>query len=214
MTIDTTLYVTQQTGGKARMTPMTVVEPEHQLTHGSFVTVAADTPVDRIFLAGFLSACLMQARCMAHLYRAVAARTYNEAWRVRYQTSADQSERHVTGLADLVGTLHGDPQYISPMARLTEARHTRMMEIRLVTGCADLTLMELTDLEMVLSGAWQCQADGAVMQALAQRLPDGETRRALTDAGNDLCAEAGAQVTWAQEARQALLISQTLTPMP
>jgi rubrerythrin len=201
-----TTYVTKATGGRARMTPMTVVEPEQQMTHGSFDTVATDITGDKVFLAGMLSAFCAMERCGVHLYRTVAARTGIDDWRQHYETFGRQTEDHVRILEDLIGRIHGDRQYVSPAARLEEARNAKLMEVPLLGGCADGRLQELTDLETVIAAEQKCHGNWALLKHLATRLPQGDTRHALETAVAQVEDQEAEHVRWATETWRETMI--------
>jgi hypothetical protein len=205
-----TAYVTKETGGRARMTPMTVVEPERRMTHGSFDTLATDVSGDKRFLAGMLSACCALARGGVHLYRTVAGRTGNDLWRQRYEACGSETGEHVRILEDLIGHLHGDRQFVSPAARLEEARHLKLMEVALVAGCADMCLQELSDLEAVLDAARKSQANWSLLSKLAERLPEGETRNAIERAVGQVQSQADEHVRWAMATWQETMIRSCL----
>jgi hypothetical protein len=208
----TTRLVTKETGGRARMTPMTVVEPEQQLTHGSFDTVATDITGDKVFLAGLLSAVCATARGSVQLYRALAARTGVDVWRDRFEAFGREAEDQVRIIEDLIGRLHGDRQYVSPAARLEEARVAKLMEVAQLSGCADVRLQELTDLEAVIAVAQKGHANGELLRKLADQLPPGDTRIALLEATSQLGETQDEHLRWATETWQEAVIQTCLTP--
>lgn len=202
------INLTQLDGTRTRIMPMTVAAPSQTATRGDFDRMATDVNVDRLRLADLLSALAMQERNAVNLYRAAAGRTSVDAWRERYETFGRQSEIHITVYEELIGGLHGDPRYVSPMARLCEFRNSKMMETVLLGSSVEPATLEIADLEMVMLTARQCRANRKLLKALSARLHDGETKQSLDDAIRRI--ETDGPVDWSKRTWQATLLMQVL----
>lgn len=196
------INLTQSDGTRTRIMPMTVAAPSQTATRGDFDRMATDANVDRLRLADLLSALAMQERNAVNLYRAAAGRTSVEAWRERYETFGRQSETHAAIYEELIGSLHGDPRYVSPMARLCEFRNSKMMDTVLLGSSVEPATLEIADLEMVLQAEMQCHANWELLKAMSARLHDGETKRALDDAIGRVEPEEDEHVAWAKRTWQ------------
>lgn len=62
-----------------------------------------------------------QEQCGWQLYRVVGERTTDPELRERYEEFGRETDRHRTILTGLIRDLGGDPDYVSPTARLAQA---------------------------------------------------------------------------------------------
>src|SRR5687767_10229355 len=123
-----TLTPTKDTGATAKANEVVYVELDQTETDQGLANQLGIEGVDAAFVADFLSAVLTHARCGVHLYRSVSGRTENPVLRAKYEQFADDAVRQVELLEDLVTAGGGNPSYVSPLARATEAADTKARE--------------------------------------------------------------------------------------
>jgi hypothetical protein len=124
-----------------------------------------------------LSEFLMVEECGLHLYRVVTTRATDPALRQRYQEFGRETAHHREVLARLIERVGGDPNYISPTARLAQWKASKLLESSLAVAGLSQEEIEANDLENVLLAETKDHADWSLLQQMAQGDPaqDGVT---------------------------------------
>jgi hypothetical protein len=126
-----------------------------------------------------LSEFLMVEQCGWQLYRVVGERTGNPELKNRYEEFGRETDRHRTILTGLIRELGGDPDYVSPTARLAQAKSEALLASALVAGPLSDAEREANDLENVLLAETKDHADWELLGQLAEQLPTGKARTAI-----------------------------------
>lgn len=205
----TILTPTYDTGAVARASEVITSPPDRIVDDAALTARMPDLPVDRAFLADILSAALTHERCGRHLYRSVAARSQSPGLQERYEHHGDETLRHVEILEALITSMGGDPQYVSPAARAAEAMNGKILESTfLTTGAVDLVTAELAMLNAVVVAETLDLGNWLAIQSVAAMLPGGDLQHLMETAADDVLAQERDHVSWANEARLAIIARQ------
>jgi rubrerythrin len=201
---------TKETGGRAPlMTTVSFSPPECAMDPERLQAFLAGSGLNGRFMADLLSSCLMHEQCGLHLYRTALSMTDDPTLRRRYQEFGAETEDHIRIFEELITACGGQPGYVSPTARLTEALDTKIHEavITLPDG-ADQAAFELAILEAVLLAETKCHADWSLIQQLTAELPEGETRSAFQAAVDQVEEQEDEHVRWAKQTWEELILTQ------
>ncbi|MGE0129842.1 MAG: hypothetical protein AB7U82_17310 [Blastocatellales bacterium] len=202
------MLVTRETGAKTMPIGMTVTTPGNEITSAVLRNFAGAAKTNSVFLANLMSSFASHERCGVHLYRVAAGITQFTKWRERYQEFLAQTEDHIRILSDLTALLGGDPQYVSPQARMAEFVNTRLMEPILLDGSVDSLTRELTMLEAVLLAESKCHANWELLKRLADQMPESSAKQALRHAVEIVADQEDAHVQWARNTWQQAILAQ------
>lgn len=151
-----------------------------------------------------LSEFLMVEQCGWQLYRVVGARATDPELQARYQEFGQETDRHRTILTGLIRDLGGDPDYVSPTARLAQAKSEALLASALVSGPLSTEELEASDLENVLLAETKDHADWELLGQLAEQLPNGKTKTAIEAAVAEVEPQEDEHLEWAQTKLAAL----------
>src|SRR3954447_12189847 len=186
----TIITPTRTTGARSMPVNMTQVPPEAQMSPEAMQALAPDAGLNAAFVSDLLSAFLAHEQCGVHLYRTVAGATANPVLEAKYRMFLGDTERHVEVLTRLLTELGGEPQYVSPSARLVHAMNTHLIQgVVLAAGSADELPREMAMLEAVILAETKDHADWSFLGALCDELPEGPTRSALSRAVEEVESE-------------------------
>jgi rubrerythrin len=205
---------TKLTGGRgALMTPVSFSPPECAMAAEQLESFLAGTGLNGRFMADLLSACLMHEQCGLHLYRTAVSMTDTPQLKARYEEFGRETEEHIRIFEELITACGGQPGYVSPMARLTEALDTKIHEsaIALPDG-ADQAAFELAILEAVVLAETKCHADWSLIQQMTAALPQGEARSAFQRAVDEVEQQEDEHIRWAKQAWEEMILSQAKAP--
>lgn len=202
------MLVTRETGAKTMPIGMTVTTPNAEITGAALRNFASAARTNSIFLANLISSFASHERCGVHLYRVAAGMTQFPKWRERYEEFLAQTEDHVRILSDVASQLGGDPQYVSPQARMIEFVNTKLMEPILLDGSVDSLTRELTMLEAVLLAESKCLANWELLRRLADQLPESPAKQAMSQAVERVEDQEDAHVQWARNTWQQAILAQ------
>lgn len=194
-----TLFVTKETGGKTVQTLMTVAPPDQLIREDQVTTPGQQAGLNSALFANLLSGFVQLERDAVHLYRCVAGKTRFDDWRTKYEEFGRQSEDHVRVYEDLIAEVGGDPQYVSPNARMREFVDTKLMEALLLTGSVDEETVELTCLETVLTAKRQCHANRQLLGKLSEAISDEKLKASLKRACDQVEPQTHEHVEWARK---------------
>jgi rubrerythrin len=205
----TIITPTRTTGARGMPIAMTEVPPDVAMPPAELQRLGADAGVNGAFVSDLLSAFLAHEQCGVHLYRTVAGATGNPMLEAKYRDFLGDTERHVEILMRLISQLGGDPQYVSPSARLVHAMNTHLiLGVVLGAGSADELPREMAMLEAVLLAETKDHADWSLLATLCDDLPDGPTREALRRAVAEVEPEEDEHVEWARTTWQRMTMMQ------
>jgi rubrerythrin len=210
-----TLTPTKATGSTAKASEVTYVEPDQAVTDDLLRAEVSADGVDAAVLADVLSACLAHERCGVHLYRSVAGRTTRPELRSQYEAFGAQTERHVEILEGVVLGAGGNPSYVSPMARATEAMNTNVLQSTfLAPGGLEPAELELVMLDAVHLAETTDHANWEMLALVASQLPDGDLRTALAAAVAEVQPQEDEHYGWARLTRATLTSERLGLPPP
>jgi rubrerythrin len=201
-----TLFPTKDTGAKTLPTLMTIAAPEQQMSLDALQQLGAAAGLNGLLLANLLSCFSQLERDAVHLYRVLAERTHNDDWRSHYEEFGRESEDHVRIYGELITKLGGDPQYVSPNARMTEFKDSKLLEALLFSGSVDEFTLELTGLEAVISSEQQCHSNWELLLALAEQVDDTAIKGAIQDAVNQVMPQEDKHLAWAKSTWQKTVL--------
>ena len=162
--------------------------------------------MERQVLFDKLSEFLMVEQGGLQLYRVAASRARRPDLKARYEAFGRQSDRHRQWLVRAITSLGGDPNYVSPAARIAQARADALLRTALLAGPLAPDEVEANDLENVLLAETVDHANWQVLKRLVRTTGDLDVRLALEDAVREVEAEEDTHVGWARERRGQLAL--------
>jgi rubrerythrin len=203
-----TTVVTQETGGRAKPVGVLYIEPDRQVVDAGASTALAGSGLDPAFTADLLSACLAHERCGAALYRSVATRTASVQLQERYEHFEAETLDHVRLLEGLIAGAGGDPQYVSPSARATEAAGAALLQSTfLFAGAADMATAELSMLEAVMLAEAKDRANWLLLAELAAQVTDPDLQAQFQAVTAPVLAQEEEHYGWASDTRADMLFT-------
>jgi rubrerythrin len=203
-----TTVVTSDTGGTAPPAQAVYVPPDRQVLDNETMSALANAGVNVPFVADLLSACLAHERYAVHLYRSVAGRTGDAALRAKYEHFGDETRDHVERLEHLIVAAGGDPQYVSPAARVTEMAAAAALEWTfLLEGSLDPVTTELAMLEAVVLAETKDRGNWLLLERLASQMAAGDLRRQFETVAAAVLAQEEDHYMWARAEREAMVMS-------
>lgn len=201
-----TLTPTFDSGARGKAMPAVSIPPDRRVDDDTLRDQLPDLGMNIPFVADMLSAALTHERCGRHLYRTVSERTLNPMLKSKYQDFGQETERHVEILEDVISAMGGDPQYVSPIARATEAADAKVVESTfMLAGSIDVMIAEMVMLDAVLMAETIDHANWTAIAALVDDLPAGDRRDQMAAAVDDVMAQEDDHLGWARETRTKLI---------
>jgi rubrerythrin len=205
----TVITPNRTTGARSVPVGMTEVPPQAAMPPEALQSLAPDAGINGAFVSDLLSAFLAHEQCGVHLYRTVAGATANPLLEAKYRDFLGDTERHVDILTRVIGQLGGDPQYVSPSARLVHAMNTHLIQgVVLAAGSADELPREMAMLEAVLLAETKDHADWSLLSSLCEQMSEGPARDALSQAVEEVEAEEDEHVAWARRTWERMTMMQ------
>lgn len=161
-----------------------------------------------------LSEFLMVEQCGWQLYRVVGSRATDKELKERYQEFGQETDRHRTILTSLIRDLGGDPDYVSPTARVAQAKSEALLQSALVSGPLSPEEREASDLENVVLAETKDHADWELLGQLAEQLPSGKARKAIEAAVAEVGPQEDEHLGWAQAKLAALGLKAVMGESP
>jgi rubrerythrin len=163
-----------------------------------------------------LSEFLMHEQGGLMLYRAAAGRARDPELRAKYHELGRQTARHREVLVAAIRRLGGDPDYVSPTAKVTQCKADALLQSSaLVTGALSPDELEVNDLENILLAETKDHANWHLLEQVATATGDLDVRLALEGAVREVEAEEDYHVSWARETlSRKLMRLLTLGPAP
>ena len=144
------------------------------------------------------------------LYRVVASRSTDPAVKRRYEEFGQETAHHREVLARLIGRVGGDPNYISPTARLAQVKADKLLEASLVVDGLSQQEIEANDLENVLLAETKDHADWSLLSQLVQRVEEPDLKQALEQAVGEVESEEDEHLNWARDTLSELALRMVL----
>jgi rubrerythrin len=170
--------------------------------------------VNKQVLLDKLSEFLMVEQCGWQLYRVVGSRATDKELKERYQEFGQETDRHRTILTSLIRDLGGDPDYVSPTARIAQAKSEALLQSALVSGPLSPEEREASDLENVVLAETKDHADWELLGQLAEQLPSGKARKAIEVAVAEVGPQEDEHLGWAQVKLAALGLTAIMAESP
>jgi rubrerythrin len=146
-----------------------------------------------------LSEFLMVEQGGLQLYTTVAARSKTPKLRAKYQEFGRETAHHREVLVKLITSLGGDPDYVSPSARMVQFKASKLLESAMAIDGLSQAEIECGDLESVLLAETKDHADWHVLSLLAEQA-SGDLRKALQAAVAEVESDEDKHLEWAREA--------------
>jgi rubrerythrin len=201
---------TKETGGLAPLvTNASFSPPEAAIAPEQLGGFLDGTGLNGPFLADLLSSFLMHEQCGLHLYRTAISLTVDPTLREKYEEFGLETEEHIRIFEELITACGGQPGYVSPAARLTEALDSKIHEAAiLLPDGADDAALELAILEAVVLAETKCHADWTMIQTLMGQMPEGEARAAFQAAVDQVEEQEDEHIRWARQTWEQLILTQ------
>ncbi len=145
-----------------------------------------------------LSEFLMVEQGGLELYRVAASRCTTPEIKARYEEFGRETARHREVLVKLITTLGGDPNYVSPSARVAQFKACKLLESAVANAGLSQQEIELSDLENVLLAETKCHLDWELVSQLAKQVTDAK-KQALQQAVQEVEDQEDQHVEWARQ---------------
>jgi rubrerythrin len=146
-----------------------------------------------------LSEFLAVEQAGAQLYRVVASRTTQDELRQRYIEFGKETETHREILIKVITAMGGDPNYVSPTARVAMTRGEEMLCLALKADGLSPEELDCVDLESVVLAETKDHADWSLLARLIDMIPDEKTRAIAQEAVDQVEAQEDEHLEWAKE---------------
>jgi rubrerythrin len=145
-----------------------------------------------------LSEFLMVEQGGLELYRVAANRSKTPKLKAKFEEFGRQTDRHRQVLVKLITDLGGDPNYVSPTARLAQYKASKLLGASLqVDGMSDEEI-EANDLENLLLAETKDHSDWHILAQLAE-MASGQMKEALQAAVDEVEEQEDEHLEWARE---------------
>jgi hypothetical protein len=212
-TVTPFLTTTYDSGGVAKASPEVTVPPDRARATESLAGFAGGQ-LNPPFLADFCSAVLTHAQCGRHLFRSVAGRTQNLVLKRRYEQVAEQAERTILRLQELLPRLGGEPGYISPSARATEKLDQGALDATFILdGSLDILTRELAMLDAVVVASTVDNSNWDLLAEVCAELGEGAERTALAAVVDAVRPDVAENHLWALQTRKRMVMMQARHPV-
>lgn len=205
----TVLTPTKDDGAVTNGTEVIYTEPGRRLTEEMLPPMLVASDLNAQFVTDLLSAVLTHERCGTHLYRSVGGRTHNPMLQGKYSEFGEETERHAALCEQLITTLGGNPNYVSPMARAVQGMDTKLLESTFLTsGGLDLMTQETAMLDAVILAETVDQGHWQLMEKLRDDLSEGELRDAFSVAVDEVGPQEDEHLLWATTTKERMVTMQ------
>lgn len=194
-----TTYPNFDTEGHALEQEMVSVDPRRVITEEQLSKFAGDSGLDGVFLAGALSMFLTHERNGVVMWRALATTTANPMLKTEYHRMQKESEELVDAYETAIIKLGGNPMYVSPAARATEAIDTKAVESLLLTGGADPMTTDAKTVNIAGMGAMGCVMNVEILRSFVENSEKGQSRQTLQELLDTVGPPSHAHHQWAME---------------
>ena len=161
-----------------------------------------------------LSEFLMVEQGGLELYRVAADRSTQPKLKSKYQEFERQTAHHREVLVKLITALGGDPDYVSPTARLAQYKASKLLGAALQVAGLSEEEIEINDLENLLLAETKDHANWHLLSQLAEQASD-EMKQAMQAAVDEVEEQEDEHLEWARETLSKLclqMINQKAAP--
>jgi rubrerythrin len=141
---------------------------------------------------------LMVEQCGFELYTVVEERSKTPKLKAKYQEFGRETAHHREVLVQLITELGGDPNYVSPTARLVQYKASKLLSSNLQVDGLSEAEVEVSDLENVLLAETKDHANWHMLSELA-RSAAGAMKTALEKAVSEVEQQEDEHLEWARE---------------
>lgn len=131
-----------------------------------------------------LSEFLMVEQGGLELYRTTAARATDPELKAKFEEFGSETAHHREVLVRLISRLGGDPDYISPTARVAQFKAAKLLESAAVMNGLSEQEQDLNDLENVLLAESKDQADWALLRRMCEHAEQSGVGAVVEKAGS------------------------------
>jgi len=209
----TVLTPTKERGAQTRGTSIIYTEAAQRMPEEQLAGMFPDGGLNGPFIADLMSAALTHERCGRHLYRSVATRSNNPMLARKYREFGEETEHHAELLEGIIRSAGGNPNYVSPMARVVQGMDTKLIESTYaVSGGADLMTAEMAMLDAVFLAESTDHANWRLLRNICEQLPEGPVRDELRAAVDTVEAQEDEHLAWATSTKERLVALQVSHP--
>jgi|SRR3954447_9792323 rubrerythrin len=204
-----TLHPTKEQGATSKANEVMYVDPTATTTDEEISSQIVIEGLNSGFVADLLSGMLTHERCGTHLYRSVAGRSNNPLLKQKYEHFGEETARHVEILEQLISESGGNPNYVSPTARVVEGMNSKLLESTfMVNGAIDLMNQEMAMLDAVFLAESMDHANWSTLSKLTEKLPEGALRQRFTAAVDEVEAQEDEHLDWAKKTKLRIIAMQ------
>lgn len=146
-----------------------------------------------------LSEFLAVEQAGVQLYRVVASRAPDAELADRYEQFLAETETHRIILSRVIQAVGGDPDYISPSARVAMIRGEDMLCLALKADGLSPEELACVDLENVLLAETKDHADWSLLSKLVAQISDEEVRATVMQAVEEVESQEDEHLGWAAD---------------
>ena len=155
--------------------------------------------MERQILMDKLSEFLTVEQGGLQLYRVASQRAMDPQLKQHYEEFARETAHHRTVLVELISGLGGDPNYVSPCARMAQVKAEKLLGASLVIEGLSPQEVEANDLENVLLAETKDHADWSLLKEVAGQVDDSEMAAVLRNAVKEVEPQEDEHLTWLVE---------------
>jgi hypothetical protein len=192
---------------------MVTAPPAREVSEQNFDSFAADSGISGSFLADQLSAFIAHERMGVNLVRTLHARSNNPKLRSDYNSRLDETMTAIGEWEQLIESLGGSHQYVSPAGRAVEALDNKAVESLMLSGSTDPMTFEQAGLQAYLQAADTCVRNVQLLAAFAHESEQGNSRDAMERAVGQLQPTAAAHAEWASNTLEKAAVMQAKHPI-
>lgn len=204
--------VRPETGAVIRPGPMVTVPPSREVGEDHYAEFARDTGLNGPFVADQLSAFVAHERMGVNLLRVLRARTDDAALGVRYGNLERATLHAVEAWERLIESLGGNPRYVSPAGRATEALDDKAIEALLLSGSADPTVFQQVGMRAFAAAVTQRSLNVRLLAAFAREADEGASRTLFESAVRDLEPAVHSDIAWVTQELEKAAVTQAKHP--
>lgn len=145
-----------------------------------------------------LSEFLMVEQGGLELYRVAASRCTRPALRAKYEEFGRETAHHREVLVNLITRLQGNPDYVSPTARVAQYKASKLLGAAVQMDGLSQAEVELNDLENVLLAETKDHADWQLLAQIANTAP-AEVQSVLKGAVDEVEEQEDEHLEWARQ---------------
>lgn len=203
-----TQTVRPKDGAAIKPGPMISVVPDREVTDEMLAEVGTGTGLNGPFLADQLSAWITHERMAVNLFTMLGHRTTNPVLQALFGQLKATAVQAVAVWEALITGLGGNPQYASPMGRMTEGMDSKIVESFLLNGSADPLTFESAGLQAAFAALSLDVLNTQALATFADKADDGDAKQAMDKAAKALATMAETGLTEVDKTISAAMLAQ------